>query len=473
MYVAKLIGVCFGELWGQFEMQKIRGTVLGVLLITFILNFGNTVDAQQSEDSVESRYRAMFDAMYADPGDLDTTFDFARLAIAVGDFEAAIGALERMLLYDKDLPRVRLELGVLYFRLGSYAMSRSYLNAVAENENVPPEVMERVKKFIREIDRRQSRHRFSGMLYAGARYQTNANAGPGSSRIRVLGFDATLDDQFTEQDDFSGFLAGRVNYSFDFKMENDTSFDTDLSFYGSEQKDETQVNIALFVLRAGPRLSLNISDTSIAGMFLTRIAIRPYFVTDWMALHSDRYYQSFGGGVLLSSGLGSRLSADLDVKVIDRNYNDNSGSPNASTQNGVRSGGLLTFRYALGKRTQLTLGGEVERENTDLASSANWEYDVSFGVQRGINPPFQITRGPWYLNLTGAYVLTDYDEPDAIIDPGVTRQDREKRISLQVSVPLIDRLTLVTTGQYRDIGSNLPNFEYDDTAITVGALWIF
>ena len=98
---------------------------------------------------------------------------------------------------------------------------------------------------------------------------------------------------------------------------------------------------------------------------------------------------------------------------------------------------------------------------------------MSVGVQQSIDPPFQITRGPWYLNLTGAYDFTNYDEPDAIIDPGVTRQDREKRISLQISVPLIDRLNLVTTGQYRDVGSNLPNFEYDDTAITVGAQWIF
>ena len=64
-------------------------------------------------EKLQEEYDRAFRAMLADPGNLDKTFAFARLAIAKKDYEGAIGALERMLLINPNLPRVRLELGVL------------------------------------------------------------------------------------------------------------------------------------------------------------------------------------------------------------------------------------------------------------------------------------------------------------------------------------------------------------------------
>ncbi len=119
------------------------------------------------------------------------------------------------------------------------------------------------------------------------------------------------------------------------------------------------------------------------------------------------------------------------------------------------------------------MGGSVQRENTDLAASANWEYGVLAGIQQSIDSPIGIGRGPWFLSLNGGVLFTNYDEANMIIDPGVTRQDREKRIMLQIGIPLVDRMAFMTSAQYRNIGSNLPNFEYNDTAVTVGALWNF
>ena len=64
--------------------------------------------------------------MFADPTNLDLTFQFASIATQLGNFESAISALERMLLLNPNLPRVKLEVGVLYFRLGAYPIARSY-----------------------------------------------------------------------------------------------------------------------------------------------------------------------------------------------------------------------------------------------------------------------------------------------------------------------------------------------------------
>ena len=91
-----------------------------------------------SSQSLQQQYDAAFAAMLADPANLDKTFAYAALAAQVDDLEGAISALERMLLIDPNLPRVQLELGVLYYRLGSYGAARSYLQSALQAQNMPP-----------------------------------------------------------------------------------------------------------------------------------------------------------------------------------------------------------------------------------------------------------------------------------------------------------------------------------------------
>ncbi|MDB2599816.1 tetratricopeptide repeat protein, partial [Gammaproteobacteria bacterium] len=92
--------------------------------------------AQQQKEEI-------FKQLFKDPTNLSLLFKYANISILVGDLEGAIGVFEQMLIYDSELPRIRLELGVLYFRLGAYALANSYLKSVKEF-NPPPEVEARV-----------------------------------------------------------------------------------------------------------------------------------------------------------------------------------------------------------------------------------------------------------------------------------------------------------------------------------------
>ena len=74
------------------------------------------------------------------------------MAAKLGDNEAAVSALERMLLFNPNLPRVQLELGALYFRMGSFEIARSYFEKAAA-ANPPPEVRGRIDSISREIAR--------------------------------------------------------------------------------------------------------------------------------------------------------------------------------------------------------------------------------------------------------------------------------------------------------------------------------
>ena len=87
----------------------------------------------------------VFDSIIEDPTNLENLFTYANLSILVGDLEAAIGVFEQMLIYKPDLPRIKLELGVLYFRLGAYASAKRYLDDV-ENYNPPKEVKQAIEE---------------------------------------------------------------------------------------------------------------------------------------------------------------------------------------------------------------------------------------------------------------------------------------------------------------------------------------
>src|SRR5689334_17243449 len=104
---------------------------------------------------LSKQYDAAFQEMLRQPANLDVLFKFASLASQTGDLEGAISALERMLLINPNLPRVRLELGVLYYRLKSYEVAREYLQGALKSPNVPSEVRTRAEQFIAQIDHQQ------------------------------------------------------------------------------------------------------------------------------------------------------------------------------------------------------------------------------------------------------------------------------------------------------------------------------
>ena len=232
--------------------------------------------------SWQAEYDALFEQLFRDPADLDVTFRYAEVSALLGNFEAAVSALERMLLFNPDLPRVRLELGVLYFRLGSFALAPTYLTRALEAEEIPSEVQARVEVFLAEIDRRLSPHQFSGSIYSGLRYQTNANSGPSSTAVRANSLDATLSEQFTEKSDPNAFVSGNVRYLFDTQTQAGTVWETNGFFYATEQQDEDQVELVLFAVDAGPRAALP-SDV-LPGTF-----IRPYATADQIFLGDSHF----------------------------------------------------------------------------------------------------------------------------------------------------------------------------------------
>src|SRR4029077_17858000 len=61
--------------------------------------------AQRAE--LQAEYDKLFAELLQHPTDLDLMFTFAAVAARLGNYESAISTLERMLLLNRDLPRVK------------------------------------------------------------------------------------------------------------------------------------------------------------------------------------------------------------------------------------------------------------------------------------------------------------------------------------------------------------------------------
>ena len=98
-----------------FECVSRKAHSLWAALVIFLWVLLGPVSVSHSQElTIDEQYDAAFLEMYEDVGNLDKTFRFAELAIAVGDLEGAVAALERMLIIEPDLPQVRMQLGTLY-----------------------------------------------------------------------------------------------------------------------------------------------------------------------------------------------------------------------------------------------------------------------------------------------------------------------------------------------------------------------
>jgi len=441
-----------------------RSLVLGVFLCVFSFEAGAQYTAPAIEDrtSVDVAYDTAFREMFEDPGNLDKAFAFAQIAIRVGDYEGAIATLERMLLIDPNLPRVKMELGVLYFRLQSYQVAKGYLEQVRDDPTAPDLVKARVAEFLDEIDDQTSPHRFRGSVFAGIRHQSNANAGPASGKVRVLGFDADLDSRFTDQADVDQFVSVRLLHYYDLGVEPRVELENEVVGYLSNQTTQDQLDTAILQFRSGPRFTID--PDVVRGLDL-----RPFLRADVIDLDDHLYYASYGAGIDGNYVLAPETGLSFETYLTHRNYNDTDDYPtNKRDLNGPRGYAGVTVSQILAPDTRMSVSGSVTRDEADNAGRRFWRYEASATLTRIFESPIPEHTGPWSLSATAKAASVPYDDPLLTIDPDVAREDTEWQVQLIGSVRLQNNVSLVASGLYKTVDSTLTNYEYDNWAFTMG-----
>lgn len=125
-----------------------------VLIIIVSFCFATDVGAQERADSaIKQEFEQTFQKMLEDPANVDIALKYAQLAVSLGNYEAAIPPLERILIFNPNLPKIKLELGVLYYKLDSMKMAKSYFEGAAVSKDATDEIKNSANEYLQKIKR--------------------------------------------------------------------------------------------------------------------------------------------------------------------------------------------------------------------------------------------------------------------------------------------------------------------------------
>ena len=448
--------------------RSLRHLLLGVVLACAVPAMAAAQGASDATPlDVKQAYDDSFQAMLADPGNLDKTFLYAELAIKTGDIEGAISARERMLFVDPDLPRVRLELGVLYFRIGSYAAAKNYFASVLEtmpaapDSATPDEVRNKAVGFMTEIDNRNTRHHLSGSLFAAVKRQTNANTATATGDVLVSGIPARLGDESTKKRDDNAFAALSFKYSYDMSENSSDTWDVNMTTYMSAQAGQKQLDVRLMEVTTGPVLILLQSDDYGA-------VLRPYAIFTFLNVGHARDHFAPGAGAAFTFNPLSGVQHETVVEFRDRRFRDNFKAPTKTNRNGIEAQYRTKLTWEMFDNFSINAGIGMTVGNAKDEPSASTEYSSTLGASLSLPSPLPFLSMPWSTALSVTRALTKFDAPDGTISATDFRLDHDWRFSLTEAVPINDTYVLVTTLARTVRVSTLPNFQYTNDSLTVG-----
>jgi tetratricopeptide (TPR) repeat protein len=221
-------------------------------------------------EETEARREALLKQMIARPNDLDLAFEYTTLSSEAGDYEGAISTLERMLIYAPNTPRLQLELGVLYYRLGAYEVARNYFEQALANPNLPPEIAQQVKLYLQQLSLTADPPPFSATIFSAIRWESNANSGPGTQSVTLNGIDFTIDQQSVGQAGWSALNIGTLHYSFNMKQGDRLELDAlaySTAYFDNELQD---ISLDFFELTLGPSFNMKRWGMEKSRVFLHR-----------------------------------------------------------------------------------------------------------------------------------------------------------------------------------------------------------
>ncbi len=430
--------------------------------------------AQSSSVPAPQEVEQAFRDVVANAGSVEARSKYASLLVRSGNFEGGIAALEGLLIAPDAPASIRVELGVLYFRLGSYAISETYLRAAIDDSRLDSQQKSQAESLLREVVRRNRPSQLSGSLMLGLRSQSNPTAASDNDLVYYLGNPVARGKDSRPKSDTDVHVWGTLNHVLDLDQQNEATVVTSLvvfanhynsvSNYSSEAGSAKPSDLALLAGSTGLRFK---------PMRLTvpALSIRPHLVFGSASANGNAYFNAGGWGI------------DGDVRTSE-----------TLLWGGTYENSRLAFSSRNDIANSTLLGGSRQslRLHATIETTANQFLLAELGyVDFDGNAPYTAFRGPqarvaytltypaptssagrpWTTTLAANAQQRDYRGADATVDARTVRKDTEWRWSLVHGMPVTRDLSVQLQFDYANTPSNIPNYTNTNTAGTVGVLW--
>jgi len=439
--------------------------------VAIALGTSGEVRAQSATSAVSeatTSSRARLDLLFADvirePANADLTLQYARVATEIGDYEAAITAMERLQFLNPSLSQVSLELGVLYYRIGSNGLARSYLTKALKTPDLSPENQALIQRYLLDIDKLTRQNRFSADIFAGVMHQSNANLGPGSSSISLPAGVVSLSSTAVKRSDQALATSGAALYSYDLQDQDRTTIEVSGQLCATKHFRVRDFDLMYTEITAGPR-------TTFATYDITGFNVHPYVIADFSLLGGSTLFHAFGTGIDAEKVLRPNLKLKGVFEFRDKRYGTGAGRVTASNLSGNEHNLALQLSYAITPAQTVSVTGSFIDVAARSQASANRQLGLSGTYQIAYAPPFDIPsgHGAWQTAVSAGRSIANYNAPDPAINASQARFDHVWRLAFTEVIPVAEAVSLSFQLQRDIVSSTIPLFAYTNTTVMLGA----
>ena len=432
----------------------------GFCLIASLFFVAPTTAQVADEAELRQKQQTQFQAMFAEPDNVELMYAYALTSIQLRDYEAAISTLERILIYRPDTPSVELELGAAYYRIGSLTIARFYFEEAKADPSLPADLQARADAFLAEIDQRSQKSILVGSVSFNTIATTNANNGPSSRLIDFSGVTVRLDGaNVTAQSDVGASVSVQATHIYDLNGLNEDSWRTNVALFSARYNDTISGAADVAVIRSGPQLSL--TDERHGPKF------RPYIEFDHVRSSDDPLYTTLGVGAEFTNTLDAKRALFSDLRVGWRNFH----SDGVQDLDGVQVRAIGGMNYF--QSDDLSFRGLVLFEYDGAATPNQRAIEIGVGgnVRYNYDSGFDFAGRLWSVSANATLLRREHFKRDTIAE--VRRQDTDLRLSIGHTAHLQDGFALTVRGDYFHRFSNSRNFRLESFSLNFGLNYFF
>jgi tetratricopeptide (TPR) repeat protein len=409
---------------------------------------------------------AAFQEVLKDPGNLEKNLTYATALVKSGDIEGAVAVLERLVLLFPERAELHLTLGKLYQRLNSDAAAAQAFEAAIAAPVTTPEIKAEAEELRARALKRTANSQFSGSLFAGMQYQTNAVAGPYAHHVWASGALVDRPHHGGPDDDFTGVLGFNLQHKYDFGRQDGMALESQLSGFGQFYDENTKLDTGRIAGQVGLGVSPFESTTS---------ALRVQPRVNFEAVSTDGEWLEGGGGpgIGVTYAFSDTLGLAFDYDAVYRNYDHVGALGSTQDYTGFEQNGIVTVTWLARPGTTLvaSLGGRAADTKKDFLDYTGVQ--SSLGLYQAYGSPIAALPQAWLFGISAAYEHRWYDSADPSINPDRTRHDGIWQFDVANTIPLSESWSLTQQVEYLLDDSNLRNYSYDNLTVALSARWRF
>jgi hypothetical protein len=377
-----------------------------------------------------------------------------------------------MLLFNPNLPRVDLELGALYFRMGSFDVARTYFDkALAANPPPPAEVQQRVNQYLGLIDQQLSPTRLTGTLFFGAQYQSDANVAPATSTIASPIGPVLLNNQFVKMSDWDIFGSGSLLYTYDLGTQDHDTLEVTGNGLMNHYMTVNRLDLAFGEVTAGPRFRFpRFSDGLVQGA-----SLKPYAILNEVGLGENQYFYTYGGGIEATGIVFGDIALRSFFEFRQKTFSNAPDRPASTLLTGNDKVVSLSASKPITPNSALSAEFDYVDQSTRAAFYANQSYAVAGSYHIRYTLPESLPQLPMETTIYGSRLWSHYDAPDPCCNTSPTlffspstRNDRRWRFGLTQGLQVTDNIELIVQVSRDIVSSNLPLYGYTSNSVVLG-----